>query len=101
MKTKYSTQKNPALTRMDVAVILALLFASLIFVAMLLPALAAPRRHSNNWCPNNLKQIAMSLQLWSGDNNDKLPMEVSVTNGGGNGTGRGWQCRRSFSSPVE
>jgi prepilin-type processing-associated H-X9-DG protein len=33
-------------------------------------------------CTNNLKQVGLAFRLWSGDNNDKYPMQVSVTNGG-------------------
>jgi prepilin-type processing-associated H-X9-DG protein len=33
-------------------------------------------------CVNNLKQIGLSFRTWASDNNDKLPMEVSITNGG-------------------
>ncbi len=67
---------------MEVLVILTMLFFLALFLAMLLPALATPRHHSRNWCSNNLMQVALSSQLWAGDNNDKLPMEISVTNGG-------------------
>lgn len=33
-------------------------------------------------CKHGLKSIGMVFLLWSNDNNDKLPTEVSVTNGG-------------------
>src|SRR6266404_3767988 len=33
-------------------------------------------------CTNNLKQIGLSFRTWSLDNNDRFPMQVSVTNGG-------------------
>ena len=33
-------------------------------------------------CANNLKQVVLSYRQWSLDNNDKFPMQVSVTNGG-------------------
>jgi len=33
-------------------------------------------------CVNNLKEIGLAYRIWAGDNNDKYPMEVSVTNGG-------------------
>ena len=31
---------------------------------------------------SNLKQVGLAFQVWAGDNGDKYPMQVSVTNGG-------------------
>jgi prepilin-type processing-associated H-X9-DG protein len=33
-------------------------------------------------CTNNLKQVGLAFRCWALDNNDKFPMQVSVTNGG-------------------
>lgn len=33
-------------------------------------------------CVNNLKQVGLSFLFWAADNNDKYPMQISVTNGG-------------------
>jgi competence protein ComGC len=33
-------------------------------------------------CMNNLKQVALSFQLWADDHNDSFPMQVSITNDG-------------------
>ncbi len=33
-------------------------------------------------CVSDLKEIDLSYRVWAGDNNDKYPMQVSVTNGG-------------------
>jgi hypothetical protein len=43
---------------------------------------AAKRKHARINCISNLKQIGIAFRLWEGDNNDKYPMSVSVTNGG-------------------
>ena len=43
---------------------------------------ATKRRTQSINCVNNLKQIGIAFRLWEGDNNDKYPMAVSVTNGG-------------------
>ncbi len=52
-------------------------------LAVILPALLpARRRESRIGCVNNLKQVGLTFQIWAGDNNDKFPMQVSVTNGG-------------------
>jgi prepilin-type processing-associated H-X9-DG protein len=64
----------------EVLVIMAVL---VVIVALLLPGLAANRRIPQKInCVNNLKQTGIAYRLWEGDNNDKYPMEVSVTNGG-------------------
>ncbi len=57
-------------------------FILAVLIAVFLPQLVHPRRASRISCVNNLKQIGLSFRLWAGDNGDKFPMEVSVTNGG-------------------
>ncbi len=50
---------------------------------MLLPGMTYKRvQVTRNNCVNNLKQVSLAFLQWGLDNNDKLPMEVSVTNGG-------------------
>lgn len=51
--------------------------------AIILPLLAKSRARSSRInCSNNLKNITLSFRIWSTDNEDKWPMQVSVTNGG-------------------
>ena len=57
-----------------------------VVVVVLLPGLV-PQRHALRQrqrinCSNNLKQIGLAFRIWEGDNGDKYPMQVSVTNGG-------------------
>lgn len=54
-----------------------------LLAAIFLPALIShhPHRHRID-CVNNLKQVGLAYRIWAGDNNDKYPMEVSVTQGG-------------------
>jgi prepilin-type processing-associated H-X9-DG protein len=33
-------------------------------------------------CINNLKQVGMAYRIWAGEHQDKLPTQISVTNGG-------------------
>lgn len=40
------------------------------------------RRVSRIGCTNNIKQVGLAFRQWGLDNNDKYPMQVSVTNGG-------------------
>ncbi len=80
MKPRFSNKPTAALTRVEVLVVIAVLVVA---VALILPALAkAKRRASKIGCASCLKQIGISFRLWEGDNHDKYPMAVSVTNGG-------------------
>jgi competence protein ComGC len=80
MKPRFSHQQTTALTKIDVLVIVAVL---VVMAALLLPALAAAKRKSARInCISNVKQIGIAFRLWEGDNKDKYPMAVSVTNGG-------------------
>jgi hypothetical protein len=50
---------------------------------MLLPALAASKAKAKRIaCLNNLKQTSLAFRMWAGDNSDKYPWNLSVTNGG-------------------
>ncbi len=54
-----------------------------VLAAILLPALAAGQKKSSKiGCVNNLKQCELAFRVWEGDNGDKYPMDVSMTNGG-------------------
>jgi competence protein ComGC len=81
MKLRSSNKRTAALTRTEAIVVIATL--AVLFV-LLLPALVTVghdgRQRIN--CVSNLKQIGIAYRLWEGDNNDKYPMAVSVTNGG-------------------
>ena len=80
MNPRFSHQRNRALTKIDVLGIVAV---SVVVAALLLPALAAAKRKSSRiGCMGNIKQIGIAFRLWEGDNGDKYPMAVSVTNGG-------------------
>jgi len=55
-----------------------------VVVALLLPALLS-HGEGHAWpinCVNNLKGVGLAFRVWEGDNGDKCPMFVSVTNGG-------------------
>jgi len=63
--------------------LLAVICALAVVVAMILPRLVRTRRGPGEpSCVFNLKQIGVAFRIWEGDNNDKYPMQVSVTNGG-------------------
>jgi prepilin-type N-terminal cleavage/methylation domain-containing protein/prepilin-type processing-associated H-X9-DG protein len=82
MKPSRSNQSRRALTLVELLVVIVILA---VLAAMLLPANSGSHRKAVAMriaCINNLKQIGLSYRLWAGDNNDKYPMELSVTNGG-------------------
>jgi prepilin-type processing-associated H-X9-DG protein len=93
MKLHLTTQRSSGWSRFEllVVILLTLLILCLI-LAMLLPARMAQQRrahhaHASNLpqrlqCISNLKQIGLAARIWEGDNNNRYPMNVSVTNGG-------------------
>ncbi|HVU28529.1 MAG TPA: type II secretion system protein [Verrucomicrobiae bacterium] len=80
MKPRLSNQRNQALTLTEVLVVIILL---VILAVLLLPILAAAKHKSSKInCASCLRQIGLAYREWEGDNGDKFPMQVSVTNGG-------------------
>ena len=80
MKTQRATRGGKGFTLTELLVVICTVA---VVAVLLLPALAAAKRKSSKiGCVQNLKQIGLSFRAWSGDNNDKYPMQVSVTNGG-------------------
>ena len=68
------------MTKIEALVVVLVL---IILAAMFLPALLPARRKVSKLnCVNHVKQIQLSFKTWAVDNDDKLPMEVSVTKGG-------------------
>jgi prepilin-type processing-associated H-X9-DG protein len=93
MKLPLQKRRNQALTLPEVLfVVLVLLF----LVAMILPILGRAHIRSGPSCISNLKQVELSFQIWAGDNNNKFPMEVSVTNGGTMGLNNGQNAWINF-----
>jgi prepilin-type N-terminal cleavage/methylation domain-containing protein len=73
------TQKR-AFTLIELLVVIAIIA---ILAGMLLPALAASKAKAKRInCVNNWKQTALGFRSWAVDNKDKLPWNLSVTNGG-------------------
>jgi len=80
MKPRCSNQRNRALTLTEVVVVFGLL---VLLALMLAPAIDKTRPKAYRIiCLNSLKQVGLACKVWAGDNGDKYPMQVSVTNGG-------------------
>jgi prepilin-type N-terminal cleavage/methylation domain-containing protein len=80
MKSHCPNQRNHALTLVEVLLVISVIA---ILAALLLPALTPHHGTAQRInCVNNLKQIGLAYRIWAGDNGDKYPMEISVTNGG-------------------
>ena len=80
MQPRLSQKRNAPLTLLEVFIVLA---AVVILAAVFLPVLViSQKKVSRISCVNNLKQIGLTYHIWEGDNGDKFPMGISVTNGG-------------------
>jgi prepilin-type processing-associated H-X9-DG protein len=80
MKTQRTMRGGEGFTSVELLVVICVVAA---VVALLLPALAAAKRKTSRvGCINNLEQDCLAFKMWSGDNSDKYPTQVSVTNGG-------------------
>jgi hypothetical protein len=80
MKTLLPKDKARALTRIEVLIIVAVL---VVLAALFVPAvLKSTARSSRINCVNGLRQVGLGFRVWAGDNGEKYPMQISVTNGG-------------------
>jgi prepilin-type processing-associated H-X9-DG protein len=79
MKPRVSHQKTAALTLLEVVVVVLVMA---VLVAILLPLFARSKGGNYFSCARNLREIGMAYRIWAGDNGDKYPMDVSMTNGG-------------------
>jgi hypothetical protein len=87
MKPHRTSKRIAAVTRIEVAVIIAVVG----FIALaVLPAVSAAKRLvQTTQCRDNLKSVGLSFRLWAGENGprcnrqgDFFPMGLSITNGG-------------------
>jgi hypothetical protein len=79
MKTRSAKAKVKAFTFVELLVVI---FILALVAALLLPAHVGGGPSKMNKCMNNLKQIDLSLLLFAQNNQDRFPMQLSVTDGG-------------------
>ncbi len=78
MKTRCAASRTKGFTWVELLVVIGVLA---LVAALLLPALAAAKRKSARiGCVNYLKQMGIAFRMWEGDNGDKYPMQVILTN---------------------
>ncbi len=80
MKAAPRTASDHALTRLELLVLLAVLFLLACTVRPTLATTAA--RAGRISCVNNLRQIGRAFQVWSSDHDGENPWRVSVADGG-------------------
>jgi prepilin-type N-terminal cleavage/methylation domain-containing protein/prepilin-type processing-associated H-X9-DG protein len=72
--------KSSAFTVIELLVVIAIIA---VLASMLLTAISSSKAKAKQIaCVNSLKQVSLALKMWAGDNNDKFPWNLSVTNGG-------------------
>jgi competence protein ComGC len=80
MKPRWQKQRNRALTKVEVLVVIAVVV--ILAIIILPPNDPYAGRAMRINCVSNLKQVNLSFLIWAGEHNNKYPMEISVTNGG-------------------
>src|SRR6478736_1205926 len=80
MKARHA-KPNFGFTTIDFILVIVALAGILLVI---LPTWARSRRGrvARVSCTSNLKQIGLAFRIWAGDNEDKFPAQVSITNGG-------------------
>ncbi len=77
------TSPSRTLRALTLIELLVLLFLLVLLGVFFFPAFQGAYVQSQRYqCMDNLKRIGLAFRVWEGDNNDQLPMQVSITNGG-------------------
>ena|SRR5271154_4282785 len=79
MKIQTTTRGRGAFNYFELVVVIGVV---VLLAVILLPELATAKHKSRIGCANYLKELDLAFKIWANDNNDRYPMEISVTNGG-------------------
>jgi prepilin-type N-terminal cleavage/methylation domain-containing protein len=78
-------ERTHGFTLIELLVVIAIIA---VLASILLPALAAGKAKAKRvGCLNNQKQVGIALRVWSSDNGDKYPWNVTMADGGSSDSG--------------